>query len=86
MGIITWIVVGLAAGSVATLAMPGPDRLGIFRTMLLGMAGAVVGGLLGFIVGANDVLSFDIRSFMMAVIGALIVMICYRTYSMRAME
>ena len=39
MGIITWIVLGLAAGSIATLAMPGPDRLGIIRTMLLGMAG-----------------------------------------------
>jgi uncharacterized membrane protein YeaQ/YmgE (transglycosylase-associated protein family) len=84
MGILLWIVFGLVAGSIAKLIMPGPDRLGLVLTILLGVAGAVVGGLVGSAIGSTAVIGFDGRSFLAAIIGALAVLICYRTFSMRA--
>jgi len=85
MGIILWIVFGIAAGSVAKWLMPGPDRLGIVGTILVGVAGAVVGGFIGAVSGAGGLVGFDIRSFLMAIIGSLVVLFCYRAFSMRAM-
>ena len=84
MGILLWILLGLVAGSVARWIMPGPDRLGVFATMLLGVAGAVLGGLVGAAVGSSGVIGFDVRSFLTAIIGSLAVLFCYRTFSMRA--
>jgi uncharacterized membrane protein YeaQ/YmgE (transglycosylase-associated protein family) len=84
MGILLWILFGLVAGSVARWIMPGPDRLGVFATMLLGVAGAVLGGLVGAAIGSSGVIAFDFRSLMTAIIGALALLFCYRTFSMRA--
>ena len=84
MGIFFWIVFGLVAGSVAKWVMPGPDRLGIVGTMLVGVAGAIAGGLIGAVMGGSGVIGFDFRSFLLAIIGSLAVLISYRTYSMRA--
>ena len=47
MGILGWIVLGLIAGAIAKLIMPGDDPGGILVTMLLGIIGAVIGGFLG---------------------------------------
>jgi uncharacterized membrane protein YeaQ/YmgE (transglycosylase-associated protein family) len=85
MGLLLWIVFGIIAGSVARLLMPGPDRLGIVGTMLVGVAGAVVGGFIGALSGAGGLIGFDVRSLLMAIIGSLAVLFCYRTFSMRAM-
>jgi uncharacterized membrane protein YeaQ/YmgE (transglycosylase-associated protein family) len=84
MGILLWIVFGLVAGSVARWIMPGPDRLGVFATMLLGVAGAVLGGFVGAAIGSSGVIAFDVRSLLTAIIGSLAVLFCYRTFSMRA--
>ena len=65
--------------------MPGPDRLGVIGTVLVGVAGANVGGLIGAVSGSASVIGFDFRSFLMAVIGSLAILFCYRTFSMRAM-
>ncbi len=46
MGIIVWIIVGLIAGALGKLIMPGRDPGGIIVTILIGMAGALVGGFL----------------------------------------
>jgi len=85
MGILLWIVFGLVAGSVARWIMPGPDRLGLVLTILLGVAGAIVGGTVGAMFGSASVIGFDFRSFLTAIIGSLAVLYCYRTFSMRAM-
>jgi len=85
MGILLWIVFGIVAGSVAKLIMPGPDRLGIIGTMLVGVAGAVIGGWIGAVIGSSGVTGFDVRSLLMAIIGSLAVLFCYRTFSMRAL-
>ena len=80
-----WIAFGIVAGSLATAVMPGPDRLGVIGTVLVGVAGANVGGLIGAVSGSASVIGFDFRSFLMAVIGSLAILFCYRTFSMRAM-
>jgi uncharacterized membrane protein YeaQ/YmgE (transglycosylase-associated protein family) len=83
MGIFLWIVVGLVAGSVARWIMPGPDPLGVLGTILLGVGGAVTGGLLGLAFGGS-VAGFDFLGLIMAILGSLILLIGYRSYAMRA--
>jgi len=85
MGLLLWIVFGLVAGSVARWIMPGPDRLGVFATILLGVGGAVLGGVIGALFGSVGVMGFDFRSLLTAIIGSLVVLFCYRSFSMRAM-
>jgi uncharacterized membrane protein YeaQ/YmgE (transglycosylase-associated protein family) len=78
MGILAWIVFGLIAGVVAKFLMPGRDPGGFVVTILLGIAGAVVGGFLGSLVGLGGVTGFDLGSFVIAVLGALLLLFVYR--------
>jgi uncharacterized membrane protein YeaQ/YmgE (transglycosylase-associated protein family) len=78
MGILTWIILGLIAGALAKFIMPGRDPGGIIVTIGLGIVGALVGGFLSTLVGFGDVSGFDIRSVVIAVIGAIILLAIYR--------
>ncbi len=78
MGIISWIVFGLLAGILAKFVMPGDDGGGFIKTTLLGVAGAVVGGFIGTRIGFGDVTGFNLRSFAIAIAGALLVLWAYR--------
>ena len=79
MGILSWIIFGLVAGVVAKLLMPGRDPGGCIVTMLLGIAGAFVGGFVfERLAGRSDVIRFDLGSLAVAVIGAIIVLLIYR--------
>lgn len=78
MGIITWIVFGLIAGALAKWIMPGKDPGGLIMTMVLGIVGAMIGGFIGSFVGFGGISGFDIRSFALAVGGALLVLVGYR--------
>jgi len=79
MGIISWLVFGLVAGVIAKLLMPGRDPGGCIITMLLGVAGAFVGGFVfERLTGRPDVIRFDFGSLVVAVIGAIIVLLIYR--------
>jgi uncharacterized membrane protein YeaQ/YmgE (transglycosylase-associated protein family) len=73
---IWWIVIGLLAGGLAKLLMPGKDPGGCIITVLLGIAGAVLAGWLGHLVGWYD--TGEGASFVAAVIGALIILVIYR--------
>lgn len=75
---LTWIVVGLVAGSLAKLLMPGKDPGGCIITILLGVAGAVVGGLIGTYLGWGSFEGFDLRSLGLAVGGSLLLLALYR--------
>lgn len=83
MGIISWIVFGLIAGAVAKWIMPGKDPGGIIVTMVIGVVGAFLGGFLGSLVGLGDISGFDIRSFFLAVGGALLLLLGYRFFMQR---
>jgi uncharacterized membrane protein YeaQ/YmgE (transglycosylase-associated protein family) len=73
-GIISWIVLGLVVGIAAKWIMPGDDPGGIVITILLGVAGAFVGGFLGSLVGLGSVSGFDFGSLALAVGGALLLL------------
>ena len=80
MGIIAWIVVGLLAGAIAKTLMPGDDPGGIVVTMLIGIAGAIVGGFLAVAMGlSNGVDDFDLGTIFLAVVGAMLLLFGYRT-------
>jgi uncharacterized membrane protein YeaQ/YmgE (transglycosylase-associated protein family) len=78
MGILSWIVFGLIAGLIAKFLMPGRDPGGFIITILLGIAGAVVGGFIGTSLGFGGVDGFDFGSFVIAVLGAIVLLILYR--------
>lgn len=78
MGIISWIVLGLIAGALAKLIMPGRQGGGIIVTIILGIIGAILGGFLGSLVGIGSLDSvFDIGTIITAIVGALIVLFIY---------
>jgi uncharacterized membrane protein YeaQ/YmgE (transglycosylase-associated protein family) len=78
MGILTWIVFGLIAGIIAKLIMPGRDGGGFILTCILGIVGAVVGGWLATMFGIGDVSGFNLHSFLVAVVGAIVVLVIFR--------
>lgn len=78
MGILAWIVFGLLAGIVAKFIMPGKDPGGFIVTILIGIAGAVIGGFIGTLIGFGSVSGFDLRSFFIAVLGALLLLFIFR--------
>ena len=85
MGIFVWIVLGLIAGVVAKWVMPGRDAGGIIVTMLLGVGGALFGGMLAAALGFGGMSGFDIRSLMIAIGGALVLLYGYRLVATRLM-
>jgi len=77
MGIIAWIVMGLIAGAVAKLILPGRQGGGWIITIILGIIGAFVGGFIGNFVFGLDISGFNFQTFITAVIGAIIVLLIY---------
>ena len=76
MEILTWILFGLVVGALAKLVMPGDDPGGIIVTILLGIAGALLGGFLGRalgLIGANQT-----AGWIAAFVGAVLLLILYR--------
>jgi len=78
MGIISWILFGLIAGALAKFIMPGKDPGGCFITIVLGIGGAFVGGYIATLLGFGSVTAFDLRSFAIAVGGAVLLLVGYR--------
>ena len=63
MGILSWILFGLIAGIVAKWLMPGRDPGDFIVTILIGIAGAVVGGFIGTPLGFGDISGFDLTGY-----------------------
>ena len=78
MGILTWIILGLVVGALAKLFMPGDDPGGIFITILLGIAGAFLGGMIGSMLGVGSITGFNMLSIVLAIVGAIILLVLYR--------
>ena len=78
MGILTWVVLGLIVGALAKWIMPGNDPGGIFITILIGIAGALLGGFLSTALGLGAVSGFNLPSVVIAVVGSLILLFGYR--------
>jgi uncharacterized membrane protein YeaQ/YmgE (transglycosylase-associated protein family) len=78
LGILSWILFGLIAGAIARVVMPGRDPGGIVLTILLGIGGAITGGLIAAALGGGGVTGFDPWSFVWAIGGALLLLAIYR--------
>ncbi|MHA7179799.1 GlsB/YeaQ/YmgE family stress response membrane protein [Arthrobacter sp. MDB2-24] len=84
MSFIGFLILGLIAGALAKLIMPGKQGGGILITMLLGVIGAFLGGFIGgSILGVNLGSTFSLMSILFAVIGALIVLAIYGAVTKR---
>lgn len=83
MTVFGWIGLGLLVGALAKLIMPGKDPGGLIVTVLIGIAGAMIGGAIGQQLGWGDVTGFDVRSIMVATFGAILLLIVYRVIRKR---
>jgi uncharacterized membrane protein YeaQ/YmgE (transglycosylase-associated protein family) len=84
-GIIGWILLGLLAGAIAKLILPGDDPGGFIVTTLIGIAGAIVGGLIASALDIGDLDEFfDIGTWLIAIAGSLLLLILYRLFTGRS--
>jgi len=80
-GLIGWIVFGLIVGVIAKLLMPGKDPGGFIVTALIGIAGALLGGFIGRMLGMYR--EGEPAGFLMAIVGSIILLYLYRLFAAR---
>ena len=84
MNILAWILVGIIGGSLAKMLMPGKDPGGFIVTVLLGIAGAVLGGFISVWLGFGDgVDDFDLGTIFLSIVGAMLLLFVYRMVAKR---
>jgi uncharacterized membrane protein YeaQ/YmgE (transglycosylase-associated protein family) len=69
---IGFIIAGLVIGVLARLIKPGKQHLGMLATLLLGLAGSVIGGVIANLLGTGDIFELNILGFVVAVIAAVL--------------
>jgi uncharacterized membrane protein YeaQ/YmgE (transglycosylase-associated protein family) len=81
-----WIILGLVAGTLAKFLVPGRDPSGCIITVLLGIVGAILGGMIGTLLGWGTVTQgrFDVRSIGLATLGSIVVLVVARLIRRRA--
>jgi uncharacterized membrane protein YeaQ/YmgE (transglycosylase-associated protein family) len=72
MGIIGFLIAGLIIGALARLIKPGKQNLSLLMTLLLGIAGAVIGGIVASLLGTGSVGELNVLGFIVAVIAAVL--------------
>lgn len=72
MGIIGFLFAGLIIGALARLIKPGKQHLSVLMTLLLGIAGSVIGGIVASWLGTSDIMELNVIGFVVAVIGAVL--------------
>ncbi len=78
MSILYWILLGLVAGAVAKLLMPGRDPGGCILTIVIGIVGALLGGFLATLLGFGGISGFDFRSLIIAVLGSIVLLAIFK--------
>ncbi|MGH7852536.1 MAG: GlsB/YeaQ/YmgE family stress response membrane protein [Candidatus Binatia bacterium] len=78
MSIIGWILFGLVVGIIGKLLMPGRDPGGFILTILLGIAGALLGGFVGQSLGFYQ--EGEPAGFLMAIVGSIVLLLLYRMF------
>ena len=76
--LLIWILFGLVVGALAKLVMPGNDPGGIIVTILIGIAGSLLGGFLGRMLGLYD--RGEAAGFLMSLVGAVVLLALYRQF------
>jgi uncharacterized membrane protein YeaQ/YmgE (transglycosylase-associated protein family) len=72
MGILSWIIFGALAGWVASMIVGRNDQMGCLANIAVGIIGAMIGGWLGSFIGVGGVTGFNLTSFIVAVVGAVV--------------
>jgi uncharacterized membrane protein YeaQ/YmgE (transglycosylase-associated protein family) len=83
MSIIAWIILGLIAGWLAKLAVPGPEPGGFIATTAIGVVGAIVGGWLFTLFGGGGVNGVNIPSIFVAFVGAVVFLFLWKAITGR---
>lgn len=78
MSLIWFLVVGLIAGLLARAIVPGDDSMGIIATIILGVVGSFVGGLIGSLFSDGKVTDFNTSGLILSIIGAIVALLVYR--------
>jgi len=78
MSLIAWLFVGLVAGAVARLLVPGRDPMGLLGTLVLGLGGSVLGGLLAVLLTHRTMSEFTAAGLLGSILGAMVALIVYR--------
>jgi uncharacterized membrane protein YeaQ/YmgE (transglycosylase-associated protein family) len=84
MTFIVWLIVGLIAGALARLIMPGRDPMGIIATILLGIVGSIVGGLISWAIWGADERGFQPAGILLSILGAIVVLWIWRMLRSRS--
>ena len=74
MGIIAWLVLGGLAGWIASMIMGRNDQMGCITNVLVGIVGAFLGGIIMSLLGAEGVTDFSLRSLLVAIVGAVVLL------------
>ena len=69
---IGFIIAGLVIGALARLLLPGDQKIGLITTLLLGLAGSVIGGLVANALGTGDIFELNVLGFVVAVVSAIL--------------
>jgi uncharacterized membrane protein YeaQ/YmgE (transglycosylase-associated protein family) len=72
-----WLIIGLIAGALARLIMPGKDPMGILGTMILGIVGSILGGFIASLIWRTDT-GFHAGGLFLSILGAILVLWIYR--------
>jgi uncharacterized membrane protein YeaQ/YmgE (transglycosylase-associated protein family) len=80
MNIIAWVIFGLIAGAIANMIDPRPAQGGIWGAIVLGILGAVVGGFIANLIFGLSVSGFNFESFIIAVLGSLLLLMLQRSF------
>jgi uncharacterized membrane protein YeaQ/YmgE (transglycosylase-associated protein family) len=85
MGILGFLILGLIAGAIAKAILPGRQGGGWVITMVLGVVGAILGGWIGSLIfGGGLAEFFDIRTWLLAILGSIIVLLIYGAVTNRS--
>ena len=81
MSILAWIVVGLIAGFLAKMVVPGREPNGFFATTAIGIVGAIIGGWVwNLMFNRPGATGIDLGSIMVAFVGSVILLVCYHAF------
>ena len=85
MSFIWWLIIGLIAGALARLIMPGRDPMGIIATIVLGIVGSIIGGLVSWAIWGADTANSGFRpgGLILSILGAILVLWIWRMVKSR---
>ncbi len=85
LGFVWWLIIGLVAGALARLLIPGKQPMGLLMTMILGLVGSVIGGLISTVIFRYDAAEpgFHVGGLIMSTVGAILILVAYSSYSQR---